>query len=77
MIDLNRIYNGDACEVMKDIGDSTIDCIVTSAPYDNLRNYSNPSNSWNFEVFQNVAKEFFRVLRKYNGVDEEFSVLID
>jgi len=22
-------------------------------------------------------KEFFRVLRKYNGVDEEFSVLID
>ena len=55
MIELNSIYNGDACDVMKGIDDGTIDCVVTSAPYDNLRNYSNPSNSWNFEVFQKVA----------------------
>ncbi len=63
MIELNKIYNGDAREVMKDIEDNTIDCIVTSAPYDNLRNYSNPSNSWNFSVFQSIAKEFFRILK--------------
>lgn len=33
MIELNKIYNNDCLEIMKDIEDNSIDCIVTSPPY--------------------------------------------
>lgn len=33
MIDTNKIYLGDCLEVMKEIEDNTIDCVVTSPPY--------------------------------------------
>lgn len=33
LIEKNKIYNGDCLEVMKDIADNTIDCVVTSPPY--------------------------------------------
>ena len=28
-----KLYNGDCLEVMKDIPDKSVDCIVTSPPY--------------------------------------------
>jgi DNA modification methylase len=36
---LNKIYNGDCFELIKQIPDEFIDCIVTSPPYWNLRDY--------------------------------------
>jgi len=35
----NIIYNGDARKILKRIDDNSIQCIVTSPPYFNLRNY--------------------------------------
>ena len=54
---------GDCLERMKEIPDSSIDLVVTSPPYDNLRTYKNSLN-WSFQIFQSVANELKRVLKK-------------
>jgi len=58
MIELNKIYCGNNIEVMKNIDDESIDMVLTSPPYDNLRNYE--GYTFNFEK---IAKELLRVLR--------------
>ena len=62
MLELDKIYLGDCSEVMKQIDDNSIDMILTSPPYDNLRNYK--GYIFNFEK---IAKELFRV-SKNGGV---------
>ena len=61
-----KLIYGDCLERMKEIPDNSIDLVVTSPPYDNLRTYKNSLN-WNFEIFQSVASELKRVL-KLGGV---------
>lgn len=60
MIDLRQ---GDCLEIMKEIPDNSIDCIITSPPYDNLRTYNNTLD-WNFEKFKQIALQLYRVLKK-------------
>jgi site-specific DNA-methyltransferase (adenine-specific) len=48
---------------MKDIPDRSIDLVVTSPPYDNLRTY-NGSLNWNFEIFQDIARGLYKVMKK-------------
>ena len=57
-----RLINGDCREVMKDLSDNSIDLVVTSPPYDDLRTYEGECE-WNFEVFKEVAKELWRVMK--------------
>ena len=59
---INTIYNMDCVEGMKMLPEESIDLIVTSPPYDNLREYNN-SSAWNFETFKNVANECFRIVK--------------
>lgn len=54
----NQVIQGDCLEVMKDISDKSIDMILTSPPYDNLRTYK--GYTFNFE---GIAKEIYRVLK--------------
>ena len=61
MIELNKIYNEDCLEGMKRIPGGSVDCIVTSPPYDNLRKYGGV-DSFNFDKFKDIAKELFRIL---------------
>ena len=58
----NNIYNCDCLYGLKNIDDESIDLVVTSPPYDDLRKYS--GFSWDFEE---TARELFRVVKK-NGV---------
>lgn len=58
-----KVYNDDCLNVLKIMQDKTVDLVVTSPPYDNLRNYHNSLN-WNFETFQQIAKELYRVLKQ-------------
>lgn len=58
-----ELYNGDCLEVMKNMEDCCIDLTVTSPPYDNLRTYNGNISQWNFEKFQEIAKELFRVTK--------------
>jgi len=66
---LNKIHNMNCIDGMKKfIPNDSINMILTSPPYDNLRFYGNKDkkelhNSWNFEVFKEIAKECSRVLK--------------
>ena len=54
----NVVIQGDCLEVMKGIPDKSIDMVLTSPPYDNLRTYK--GYTFNFE---GIAKEIYRVLK--------------
>jgi len=56
---LNEIICGDAVEIMKTMPLNSIDLVVTSPPYDELRNY----NGYIFN-FEGMAKGLFRVMKK-------------
>lgn len=55
---MSKVILGDCLEVMKDIPDKSIDMILTSPPYDNLRDYK----GYTFD-FEGIAKELYRVLK--------------
>ena len=40
MIEIDNIYNMDCLEGMKQIPDGSVDCVITSPPYYNLRDYN-------------------------------------
>jgi len=62
-MDSVKLIYGDCSEKIKEIDDASIDLIVTSPPYDNLRDYNN-SSEWNFEIFQIIANEIYRVMKE-------------
>ena len=59
----NIVYNGDSCEILNKIEDNSIDLVVTSPPYDNLRNYDGVGDTWNHEKFQCVANHLYYVVK--------------
>ena len=52
----NVCYQGDCLEVMKDIPDKSIDLIITSPPYDNLRTYNWFTNKIRISKYGKVFK---------------------
>ena len=56
---LNKVFCGDAIEVMRTFPPNSIDLVVTSPPYDELRNYK----GYSFD-FEGMAKGLFRVMKK-------------
>lgn len=56
------IFNQDCVKGMRDIPSDSIDMVITSPPYDNLRDYNN-SSTWNFDTFKQVADEIYRVCK--------------
>lgn len=61
-LELNKIYCENNLETMKRMPDNFVDLVVTSPPYDNLRDYK----GYSFE-FEKVAKELFRVTQRGGG----------
>ncbi len=62
MTNTYEFYNGHSELLLKDLPDSSIDLVVTSPPYDDLRNY-NHSNCFTFEIFTQIADELYRVVK--------------
>lgn len=56
-----EIWNGDSVELLKNIPNKSVDLVLTSPPYDDLRSYN--QSVWNFEVFKQIATELFRVVK--------------
>jgi site-specific DNA-methyltransferase (adenine-specific) len=56
---LNKVYNVDCLEGLKQLEDNYIDLTITSPPYDDIRKY----NGYSFD-FENIAKELYRVTKK-------------
>lgn len=61
-METNVIHNESCISGMQKLPDNCIDLCVTSPPYDDLRTY-NDSSKWDFNVFQEVASELYRVLK--------------
>lgn len=58
MIDINKNYNEDCLLTMAKMPDEFIDLVITSPPYDNLRDYK----KYTFD-FENTAKQLFRIIK--------------
>lgn len=58
MTDTLTLHLGDSAKVLENISNNSIDLIVTSPPYDNLRKYK----GYSFD-FEKIAKELFRVIK--------------
>jgi site-specific DNA-methyltransferase (adenine-specific) len=58
MLEKNKIYCMDCLEGLKDIESNTIDLIVTSPPYDDLRDYKGYSFN-----FKDLVPELYRIIR--------------
>ena len=56
---VNKIICGDCLEVMKEMPDESIDMVLTSPPYDDLRDYK--GYTFNFE---GIAKELNRIIKQ-------------
>lgn len=56
---LNEIICGDAVEIMQAMPPDSVNLVVTSPPYDELRNY----NGYRFN-FEGIARGLFRVIKK-------------
>ncbi len=57
-LQIDRIYSGDCIELMKRIDADSVDLVVTSPPYDNLRNY----NGFSF-TFERIVEGLHRVMK--------------
>lgn len=62
-MEIDKIYNCDCVDGMKQIEDESIDLVVTSPPYDKLRDYNGIGKSWNHTKFMTVANELFRITK--------------
>ncbi len=59
MLELNQIYAGDCLFWMEFMDDNSIDLVVMSPPYDNLRNYC----GYIFD-FEAIANQLWRVMKR-------------
>jgi DNA modification methylase len=58
-MEINKIYNENCLDTMAKMPNGFVDFVITSPPYDNIRNY----NGFQFE-FERIALELYRVLKK-------------
>ena len=59
---IGRIINGNSAEVLSTMESNCVDLVVTSPPYDDLRNYTKDS-AWSFDSFKKIAKQLYRVMK--------------
>lgn len=55
---INKIAQGDCVNIMQTFDESSVDLVITSPPYDNLRKYN--GYTFNFEL---IANQLFRVVK--------------
>ena len=57
------LYQGDCLEVMAGLGAGSVDLVVTSPPYDNLRTYNQDELRWDESIWQGVLSGIYRLLK--------------
>lgn len=60
---LNKINIGNNITIMSKMPENSIDLVVTSPPYDDLREYNNKV-IWDFSKFKKVANQLYRIIKK-------------
>ena len=56
---IDKIINGNCVDVMKQLPDNSIDLVVTSPPYDNLRTYK----GYTFP-FEDIVAQLYRIIKE-------------
>ncbi len=59
MLEINKIYNENCINTMEKLPPESIDMVLTSPPYDDLRNY----NGFEFPI-KTIIEELFRILKQ-------------
>ncbi len=57
-MEMNKVYNEDCLNTMTRMMNNSIDLVLTSPPYDDLREY----NGYSFD-FEKVAGELYRIIK--------------
>lgn len=57
------LFRGNCQDVLGQIPSNSVDMVLTSPPYDDMRTYNN-QKAFSFDDFKNIANELTRVLRK-------------
>ena len=64
MLELNRVYNMDCADGLSLLPDNSVDLIVTSPPYDNLRSYGQGIDcSWNESKWKPIIQQLHRIIK--------------
>ena len=58
----SEVLQGDCLELMKGIPDGSVDMVITSPPYDNLRTYKDKLD-WGEHIWKPVLEDLYRVLK--------------
>ena len=62
-MEIDKIYLGDCLELMKDIPDKSIDCIICDLPYGTTRNY------WDSVIpLENLWVEYRRIVKPSGAI---------
>jgi len=61
-MEINKTHNINCIDGMNQMDAESVDLVITSPPYDDLRTY-NDSSKWDFNVFKDVAHAITRVLK--------------
>lgn len=75
MLQINKIYNKDCREGMKELEDNSVDLIVTSPPYNIGIDYEKYEDNKEFEEYQKFLKEVFK--ERYRLIKEKGLVAIN
>lgn len=59
-----QLMKGDCLELMKGIPDGSVDMVITSPPYDDLRTYNNTLSDWSSDKWKGVLRGLFRILKE-------------
>lgn len=59
-----QLLHGDCLERMTEIPDGSIDLVVTSPPYDNLRTYNDTLNDWTEQKWKAIQIQLTRILKQ-------------
>lgn len=62
MIEKNKVYFEDCLITMRNMPENFIDMVLTSPPYDDIREYGNVS-TWNLDIFKKIALQLKRILK--------------
>ena len=64
MVELNKIYCEDCIEFLNRLDDNSLDCIITSPPYNFGKDYTEYDDKVDFKVYEDWLSQIFELCAK-------------
>lgn len=62
-METNKIYNLNCVDGLKELDEESVDLVVTSPPYDYMRQYRGAISAWNWDVLCQTAELLYKVMK--------------